>query len=205
MGSSSSSRSGLDSSSRHSATRRRSPPESVATSASPGGHAQRVHGDLDVALEVPRAGRVDLVLELGLLGAELLEVGVGVAPHRQHLVVPLEQGLGLADAVHDVAEHVLRRVERGLLREEADREPGREAGLAGEAVVVARHDAQQRRLARAVGAQHADLGPRVEGEADVREHLAVGRVEAAELVGREDELRRHDRSTLQMPGQDRHR
>ena len=53
--------------------------------------------------------------------------------------------------------------------------------------------------------EHPDLGPRIEGQADVREHLAVGRVEAAELVGREDELRRHDRSTLPMPGQDRHR
>ena len=195
-------------------SRQQQPAERDPASLTAGEHAhlgvarrapQGVHGDLDVALDVPRAGRVDLVLERGLLGTDLLEVGIGVAPHRQHLVVPLEQGLGLADAVHDVAEHVLRRVEPGLLREVADREPRGQAGLADEAVIGARHDAEERRLARAVGAQHPDLGPRVEGQADVREHLAVGRVEAAELVGREDELRRHDRSTLPMPGQDRHR
>ncbi len=44
--------------------------------------AQRVHGDLDVALEVPGVGGGDLVLELGLLGADLVVVGVGVGPHR---------------------------------------------------------------------------------------------------------------------------
>ena len=49
-----------------------------------------------------------------------------------------------------------------------DGEAGREPGLAGVAVVLARHDPQQRRLAGAVGAEHADLGARVEGEVDAR-------------------------------------
>ena len=112
-----------------------------STSASPGGQAQGVHGDLDGALEVPGAGGLDLRLEVGLLGAELLVVGVGVGPAGQHLVVLGRAAPATsADAVHDVAVHVLGRVELRLLLEQADGEAGREAGLAGVAVVDAGHD-----------------------------------------------------------------
>ena len=40
--------------------------------------AERVHRDVDVALEVPGVSGVDPVLERGLLGAHGLVVGVGV-------------------------------------------------------------------------------------------------------------------------------
>ena len=85
------------------------------------GQAQRVHRDVDRALEVPRAGRFDLLFELRLLRAELVVVGVGIGPAREHRVVPLEQARGLADAVHHVAEDVLRVVELGLLVQHARR------------------------------------------------------------------------------------
>ena len=71
--------------------------------------AQRVHGDLEGALEVPGAGGVDLVLELGLLGQELVEVGVGLAEGGAHLVVAVDHRLGLARPVRDVPEDVLGR------------------------------------------------------------------------------------------------
>ena len=179
MGSSSSSRSGLDSSSRHSATRRFSPPDRVVDVGVARREPQGVHGDLDLAVEVVGAGGLDLGLELGLLGADLVVVGVGVGVLGQHGVVALEQAGHLGHAVHDVALHVLGLVEVRLLLEQADGEAGGEAGLAGEAVVEAGHDPQQRRLAGAVGADHADLGARVEGEGDVLQDLAVRRVEAA--------------------------
>ena len=86
------------------------------------GAAQGVHGDLEGALEVPGAGGVDLVLQLGLLGEELVEVGVGLAHGGAHLVEPVDQLLGLAHPVGDVAEHVLGRVELRLLGQEADGE-----------------------------------------------------------------------------------
>ena len=86
-----------------------------------GRDAQGVHGDLDRALEVPGAGRLDLALDLGLLLAQLVVVGVGVGPAGQHLVVALEQLRRLAQAVHDVAQHVLGRVEGRLLFEQARR------------------------------------------------------------------------------------
>ena len=53
------------------------------------------------------------------------------------------QRLGLGDAVRDVAEHVLVRIELRLLGQVPDGEAGREAGLAGEAVVHPGHDPQQ--------------------------------------------------------------
>src|SRR5690606_32894224 len=83
---------------------------------------------------------------------------------------------------------VLGLVELGFLLEQAHGEALGEAGVAGELLVESRHDAQQRRLARTVGADHADLGPRVEREGDVLQHLAVRRVEPADLAHGEDEL-----------------
>ena len=69
----------------------------------------------------------------------------------------------------------------------------RELGDAGGRLFLAGHDPQQRRLARAVRAEHADLRSRQERERDVREHLAVGAVELVGPVHREDVVRRHDR------------
>ena len=53
------------------------------------------------------------------------------------------------------------------------------------------HDLEERGLARAVLADHADLGAGVEGQRDVLEHLTVRRVEAADLVHGVDELGTH--------------
>jgi hypothetical protein len=173
VGSSSSSRSGCWSSSRHSATRRFSPPESVVTSASSGGQRSASMAISTLRSTVPRVGGVDLVLERGLLGADCLVVGVGVGPLGHDRVVAVDQVLDLAHAVHDVALDVLGGVELRLLAEEADREAGRQAGLAGEAVVQAGHDPQQAGLACPVRSDDADLGARVERDGDVLEHGPV--------------------------------
>ena len=153
---------------------------------------QRVHRDLDVAVEAPRVGGGDLVLQLALQLADLVVVGIGVGPHRHHLVVPVDDRLDRGDAVHDVAPDVLRRVELWFLGEVSDAEPRRQPGLAGEPVVETGHDPEQAGLAGAVGSQHADLGARVERERDVLEHRAVGRVETGQLVAGVDELVRHE-------------
>ena len=108
-----------------------------------GGETQRVHGDLERAIEVPRPGGVDAVLQLGLLGEELVEVGVGGAHRLADLLVTVEQRPDLGHPFGDVAEYVLGGVERRFLGEEAHAEAGRETGLAGEAVVLSGHDAQE--------------------------------------------------------------
>jgi hypothetical protein len=56
-----------------------------------GREAQRVHGDLDLAVEVVGALGRDLGFEAGLLLADLLVVGVGVGVLGEAGVVGLEQ------------------------------------------------------------------------------------------------------------------
>jgi hypothetical protein len=62
VGSSSSSMSGEDSSSRHSATRRFLATRELVDDGVPGRQAQRVRGDLELALQFPATDRVDGVL-----------------------------------------------------------------------------------------------------------------------------------------------
>ena len=153
--------------------------------------AQRVHGDLDVAFETPCVGRGDPVFEHRLLLADLVVVSVGVGPLGHHLVVAVDDPMHLGDPVHHVALDVLRRIELWLLREIADSEAGREPRLAGVAVVETGHDLQQRRLSRAVVAEHTDLGAWIERQRNVLQHRLVGRVVTGELVGLIDEFVRH--------------
>ena len=79
-----------------------------------GRQAQRVHRVLELRVEVPGVGGVDLVLEARHLVGGL----VGVV-HRE-LVEAVEQRLRLGDAVLDVALDVLALVELGLLLEDPD-------------------------------------------------------------------------------------
>ena len=153
--------------------------------------AERLHGDFDVAFDVPGVGRVDPVLEGGLLGADRLVVGVRLGPLRHHGVVGVDQPLDLGHAVHDVALDVLGGVELRLLRQVADGEPRRQAGVAREPVVEAGHDLQEARFARPVRPDDADLGARVERERDVLEDRPVRRVVPGEAIRGVDELGRH--------------
>uniref|UniRef100_A0A6J7PBT6 Unannotated protein n=1 Tax=freshwater metagenome TaxID=449393 RepID=A0A6J7PBT6_9ZZZZ len=155
-----------------------------------------VHGDLDVALEVPGVGDRDLVLEVPLQCTDFFVVSIRVGPHGHDLVVALDEVTDLGDPIHHVAEHVLGGVQLGLLLEQTDREARGEAGLAGEAVVEAGHDLKQAGLARAVGPDDSDLGAGVERERDVLEHHLLRRVEATEFVHRVDELVSHSAPTL---------
>ena len=85
---------------------------------------ERVHGDLDVAVEAPCIGGGDLVLRAGLLLADLVVVGVGVGPLRHQLVVLIDDRLDLGHTLHDVPADVLRRIEVRLLLEVAHAEAG---------------------------------------------------------------------------------
>jgi len=64
----------------------------------------------------------------------------------------------------------------------ADPEPGRRPGLAEEVLVDPGHDPEQRALAGAVVAEHADLRARVERQPDAFQDLALGRHELAEIL-----------------------
>ena len=147
-----------------------------------GRQPQRVHRDLDLLVEVPQVLRVDLVLQAREL------VGRVVRVVRRDLLVALDDLLLLGHRFHHVLEHVLRRIEHWLLRQVADARALRGEGLAREVLVDAGHDAQQRRLARAVRAEHADLRVAVERQPDALQDLLALRGDLAQVLHGEDEL-----------------
>ena len=129
-----------------------------------------------------------------LLGEERVEVGVGLGERRGDRSEAVEEVAELADAVLDVPADVLRRVELGLLREEPDRRLRVELGDARRRLLEPGHDPEQRRLAGAVRAEHADFRAVQERQRDVRQDLALGAVVLVGPVHRVDHVRAH-RST----------
>ena len=155
--------------------------------------AQRVHRLLELGVEVPRVEVVDLLLERAHLGEELVVVGVGVGELGGDLVEPVDLRLGGRDALHDVVPDVLGLVESGLLREHAHGVARGQERVAVGGVVDAGHDLEERGLARAVGADHADLGAGQEGQRHVVEDDLVA-VSLACLAQGVDELRHSGRA-----------
>ena len=84
--------------------------------------AQRVHRDLDLGVQIPGVGRVDLFLKLALLRDQRVHfvVAHGLGEFRADLLELVEQVLGRAHAVHDVAEHIFLWIEHRLLFQKAD-------------------------------------------------------------------------------------
>src|SRR5262249_50419597 len=113
-----------------------------------------------------------------------------------HLVEALEQTLDAGDRLLDVAEHVLLRIQRRLLRQVPDLRPLGRLGLAEEIGVDAGHDAQERRLARPPRADDADLRARVERQIDPLQDLLVRRVDPTEVLHREDVLVSHEAGSV---------
>ena len=101
----------------------------------------------------------------------------------------MQQRLDLGDAFFDVAEHGLRGIEPRLLRQEPDADALGRPRFADELLLLPRHDPQQRALARAVEAEHADLRPGQEREPDVLEDDVVGKMDLPEPFHGVDELR----------------
>jgi hypothetical protein len=111
--------------------------------------AQRVHRDLEPALELPALRRVDLVLQLALLLEQRVHLVVGelLREARGDLLEAAQQVADLREPLLDVAEHVLRGIEPWLLRQEADLDAVGGMGFAEELLVLAGEDPQQRALA----------------------------------------------------------
>ena len=158
--------------------------------------AQRVHGLLDLAVQVPGVPVVELLLQ----AAHLLEQLVGVVGRHLlgDLVVLGEQPLGLGHAVLDVAEDRLGLVQLGLLVEQAHGEARHQARVAVGRLLHARHHPEQGRLAGAVRADDADLGAGQERQRDVVENdlVAVRLAHGTHLI---DELRHGVKPTGTRP------
>ena len=151
--------------------------------------AQRLHRLVDLGIEVPQALGLDLVLELGHLVRGLVGIVDG------ELVVAVEDRLLRRDALHHVLAHGLVGIELRFLRKIAARGAFGDPGLAVKLGVDAGHDAQQRRLAGAVDAEHADFCVGIERQMDVLQNLAVARIGLGETLHVIDELTGHERRT----------
>ena len=139
-----------------------------------GGHAQGIHGDLEVTVELPAVDSVELVLQPRLLFAELVEVGVLVAKGLGDFLEALEQRLHLGHAGLDVLLDRLGLVELGLLLEVPHRRARLgDEGFATEVLVHTSHDLHERGLAGAVVADDADLGVGEEAQPGGLEELAA--------------------------------
>ena len=149
--------------------------------------AQGVHRQLQLIVEVPGVVMVEPVLQPALFGDERVEVGVGVG---EALVDGVEGGEVVHDGLHRFLDHLAHRlavVQLRLLFQQADAVAGGEGDVALVALVLAGDDAQQRALAGAVEAEHADFRAVVEAEADVLENGPVaGREGAADAAHGED-------------------
>src|SRR3954451_13478276 len=146
---------------------------------------------VDRRVELPRVCAVDCVLDLGLLGEQRVEIGARFRELRRDVVEAVEQVPQRTHAVLDVLAHRPRRVELRLLLEQADGRVRGELGDAGRRLFLPGHDPQDGRLARAVGAEHADLRAREERERDVRQDLPVRAVELVDPVHGEDVFAAH--------------
>ena len=80
--------------------------------------AQRIHRLLELGVEVPGVGGVDLLLQGAHLGQQRVEVGVRLGHRQPDRGVPVDLGLDLADALLHVLEHGLgsRRARGSCMR-----------------------------------------------------------------------------------------
>ena len=97
--------------------------------------AQRVHGLVEPAVEVPRVGVVELGLQVAHLGDERVLVGVGLAHLHVDLVEAFDLALDLADGLLDVLQDGLALAQRRLLLEHPDGRVGVEDRVAVVGVV----------------------------------------------------------------------
>ena len=193
VGSSSSSSSGFSRSSLHSATRRFSPPESRSTAQSSGGQPS---ASIAWSTWLSRSHRPCASIsscKLRHLVRSLVRIVHG------EFVVAVEDRLLGGDAEHHVAAHVERAVELRLLRQVADARALGDPRLAVIFLVHPGHDLQQGGLARAVDAEHADLGVGVEGQVNVVENLLAAGPLLGEALHMVDELPRHRRVRPVLP------
>jgi len=153
-------------------------------------HAQRVHGDLDGAVQLPEIRRIDPILQRRLLLEQRVHLVVieRLREASAHLLEAPQQLALRSNSLLDVPEHVQGRVEGGLLGQMPDANAGGRAGLAHEVFVEAGHDVQQAALSRAVESEHTDLGAGEEGQRNALENHAAGRDHLPEVLHRIDEF-----------------
>ena len=121
-------------------------------------------------------------LHLGLLGRELVEIGVLFAISGVDFLQPRFGSEHIPHTGFNAFAHGLGGVKLRLLWQVTNSQIGHRDGLALNLLVHTRHDFQQGRFTRAIGSQHANLGTGEEAERDVFENEALGRHHLADAV-----------------------
>ena len=131
--------------------------------------AQRVHRLVELRVDIPGVGGVDLGLQLAHFLHESVEVRVGIRHLFGDLVETGELAEDVGGAQADILDDGLRLVKDGFLHEDSDRVAGGQASLAVAGLIQAGHDLQDRGLTGTVRADHTDLGAREEAHGDIVE------------------------------------
>jgi hypothetical protein len=159
--------------------------------------AQRIHRQFQAAVQIPGVERLSsrsCTSAWRFISASISSAS-GSAKARVDLVELAQHVHHLLHAFFDDLAHGLGFVELRLLLQIADGVAGRQHRLADVVLLDAGHDAQQRALARAVQTEHADLGAVEIGEADIAQHLLLGRVDFADPHHRINDLCTHSGRT----------
>ena len=147
----------------------------------PGRQTQRIGGDFQLVLGVGAGGGND-GFEFGLLGGQRVEVGVFFAIGDVHLFQAL---FGRKHRTHRLFHRFTHRVlvvEFGFLLQVTDAQACHGQRFTLVFLVDTGHDLEQRGLARAIEAEHANLGTREKREGNVLQELAFGRHRLADAV-----------------------
>ena len=127
---------------------------------------ERIHRLVDLAVEIPKPLRLDLVLQ----GRQFIGCLIGVV--GRNLVEAIEQSLLFRNPIHHIAADILGGIELRFLRQITHPDAVSGPGLAGKILVDPGHDPHQGRFAGAVDADNADLGAGIKRQPDVLENLA---------------------------------
>ena len=118
---------------------------------------QRIGGDFELVLGVATGGG-DHRFVFGLIGSKLVEIGIWFGVGGVNLIELLLRLGDFAQPLFDAFAYGFFRVERRFLLEKTDLDVGHRHRFAVVVFIDASHDFEQARFARAVQAQHADLG-----------------------------------------------
>ena len=125
------------------------------------GAAQRLHGHVDLRVEVPKVLGVDLILKLG----HFVSGFIGIV-HRE-FVVAIKDVFFRLHTKHDIFTHAQVCVQFGFLREVADSRALGRPCFALKFFVLTGHNAHQGRFTCAVDTDNADFHTGQEVQADV--------------------------------------
>ena len=137
-----------------------------------------------MGVEIPAVGGVDFGLQFAHFLHEGVEIGIRIGHFFANLVEPFDFLGDRTESELDVFAYGFVFVQRRILLEDSDRVAGGEGRLAVRNGVEAGHDAQQRGLAHAVGAHHADFraGQEAQGHVVEDDSIAVGLARLDHLI-----------------------